>query len=212
MKHPPYRSWNSLVDAVDACQRCPIALDEKIFGDGDTDTEIVLVGEGPGKDEVRYTTPFVGRAGKLLNDALGPKWANMSRAALYLTNVLRCRSADLVDRRWKDRRPLPEEMANCSPFLYATLRFIKPKVIVALGEVAMQALLDPKAELGRKLTIGKVRKRVDKGEKFHFEARWGKPPVIIAWHPSFVSRSHSTARFEELVNDLKRANRLAKRL
>src|SRR5262245_32606441 len=110
-----------------------------VFGEGNPATPLVFVGEGPGETEDATGRPFVGRAGKLLDEVLAEN--RMRREHVYICNIVKCRAADRVDGRWNNRPPAPEEAAACRPWLEAQLRIIRPLVIVCLGSPAANAII-----------------------------------------------------------------------
>ncbi|HYL10046.1 MAG TPA: uracil-DNA glycosylase [Candidatus Acidoferrales bacterium] len=116
------------------CKRCRLCERRTniVFGDGSAKAELVFVGEGPGHDEDIQGLPFVGRAGKLLNQMI--EAMGLQRRDVYICNVVKCRPPE-------NRAPEKDEMAICSPFLLRQLDVIQPKVIVCLGAVALKALL-----------------------------------------------------------------------
>ena len=117
------------------CQKCPLGSSRTnfVFGSGDPDADLLLIGEAPGKHEDLQGEPFVGRAGKLLDDIL--KAIQKKRGdGVYIANVLKCRPPN-------NRDPLPSEVEECEPFLMKQINLIKPKLIVALGRVAGKTLL-----------------------------------------------------------------------
>lgn len=134
------------------CQRCKLAKlgrTQVVFGVGNPDAEIMFVGEGPGFYEDQKGEPFVGAAGKLLNELLTS--AGLSRSQVYIGNVIKCRPPG-------NRDPEPDEVETCKPFLMQQIELIHPKVICTLGNWATQTLL------GRKVGITKVRGRAIRHE------------------------------------------------
>jgi uracil-DNA glycosylase family 4 len=138
--------WNTLAEvaeAVASCRRCP--LHEKrtntVFGEGDPAADLMFVGEGPGADEDRQGRPFVGKAGRLLDDIIS-KGMGLRREQVFIANVVKCRPPE-------NRNPEPSEIAMCAPYLHAQIDFIRPKVIVALGKFAAQVLLDTGAPISK---------------------------------------------------------------
>ncbi|HMS64238.1 MAG TPA: uracil-DNA glycosylase [Ignavibacteria bacterium] len=128
---------------VSKCCLCNVLSEKRtqtVFGFGNPDAEIVVIGEAPGAEEDVQGKPFVGRAGKLLTDIL--KAINFDREEIYICNILKCRPPE-------NRNPLPDEIANCEPYLYKQLELIKPKMILALGTFAAQTLLKSKEPLGK---------------------------------------------------------------
>lgn len=121
-------------EVIGDCTRCKLCdgRGQVVFGSGDSDAQLVFVGEGPGAEEDKQGIPFVGRAGQLLTkmiEAMG-----LSRDRVHIINVVKCRPPN-------NRDPEPDEVLACSPFLRAQLAIIKPKVIVTLGRYASQTLL-----------------------------------------------------------------------
>ena len=126
------------------CQRCRLSSGrtQVVFGTGNPHASIMFVGEAPGFYEDKQGIPFVGAAGKLLNELL--ESAGLSRTDIYIANVIKCRPPD-------NRDPLPDEVETCKPFLFQQIELIKPKVVCTLGNFAMQTLL------GKKVGIMKMR-------------------------------------------------------
>ena len=126
------------------CQRCRLSSGrtQVVFGTGNPNASIMFVGEAPGFYEDKQGIPFVGAAGKLLNELL--ESARLSRTDIYIANVIKCRPPD-------NRDPLPDEVETCKPFLLQQIELIKPKVVCTLGNFAMQTLL------GKKIGIMKMR-------------------------------------------------------
>jgi uracil-DNA glycosylase len=126
------------------CQRCRLSSGrtQVVFGTGNPNASIMFVGEAPGFYEDKQGIPFVGAAGKLLNELL--ESAGLSRTDIYIANVIKCRPPD-------NRDPLPDEVETCKPFLFQQIELIKPKVVCTLGNFAMQTLL------GKKIGIMKMR-------------------------------------------------------
>jgi DNA polymerase len=126
------------------CRRCRLSSGrtQVVFGTGNPNASIMFVGEAPGFYEDKQGIPFVGAAGKLLNELLDG--AGLSRSDIYIANVIKCRPPD-------NRDPLPDEVETCKPFLFQQIETIKPKVVCTLGNFAMQVLL------GRKIGIMKMR-------------------------------------------------------
>jgi DNA polymerase len=117
------------------CRLCQLAKTRHnlVFGDGNSNAQIVFVGEAPGADEDEQGLPFVGRAGQLLTDII-VKGMKLDRKDVYICNILKCRPPG-------NRNPLPDEMSKCEPFLKKQLQIISPKIICALGTFAAQTLL-----------------------------------------------------------------------
>ncbi|MFZ5391595.1 MAG: uracil-DNA glycosylase family protein [Patescibacteria group bacterium] len=124
----------NIAQDVKNCQKCQLCLKRTntVPGNGDLNSELVFVGEGPGKNEDLQGVPFVGAAGKYLDKLLAS--IGLTRPQIFITNIVKCRPPD-------NRDPLPEEVATCSPFLAQQLQIIKPKLIITLGRHAMNFFL-----------------------------------------------------------------------
>ena len=124
------------------CRQCALCQTRRkvVFGTGHPNADLMLIGEGPGAEEDRRGQPFVGPAGELLTKII--QAIGLEREQVYIANVVKCRPP-------KNRDPLPEEVASCRPFLERQIDLVKPRVIVALGRVAAQCLLDRSDSLGR---------------------------------------------------------------
>ncbi len=123
-----------------ACVKCPhLASSRKtvVFGVGSIDAQLMFVGEAPGADEDEQGEPFVGKAGQLLTKII--QATGLSRADVYIANILKCRP-DTPGQSAGNRKPKPEEMATCIPYLHEQIDLIRPKVIVALGATAVEGL------------------------------------------------------------------------
>ena len=134
-------------------------------GEGDPRAKLVFIGEGPGATEDATGRPFVGQAGKLLDDIIAA--IGLRREDVYITNVVKCRPP-------QNRKPLPDEIAACMPYLRRQLALLKPKVIVALGGTAGEAMLDVRKSLGE--LRGKVHS-------------YGGMPLIVTYHPAALLRN-----------------------
>jgi uracil-DNA glycosylase family 4 len=140
---PSPSSLEEIAAEVAGCRRCP--LHEKrshtVFGEGDPAADLMFVGEGPGADEDRLGRPFVGRAGRLLDDII-EKGMGLRREQVFIANVVKCRPPE-------NRNPEPVEIASCRAYLHTQIDLIRPKVIVALGKFAAQTLLETKSPISR---------------------------------------------------------------
>lgn len=165
--------WDALQAAVATCVRCPLCKTRKrtVFGIGDRRARWLLVGEGPGRNEDQQGEPFVGPAGKLLDNMLIA--IDLRRGENnYIANVVKCRP---TDQHGSDRAPNAEEAAACRPYLDRQIALVQPATIVALGKVAAHSLLgsDPKTPLGS------LRSTVH---------RHGSTPLIVTYHPAYLLR------------------------
>lgn len=124
------------------CQKCALGQTRTkyVFGVGNPDADVILVGEAPGADEDIQGEPFVGRAGQLLNKIL--EASGFKREEVYICNILKCRPPG-------NRNPLPEEIEKCEPYLKLQLQIIKPKLILALGKFAAETLLKLRQPLNK---------------------------------------------------------------
>ena len=134
----------SLAERAAGCEICPLSTDRKkvVFGTGNSDADLMLIGEGPGAEEDRLGLPFVGPAGELLNKILLA--ISLQRDEVYIANIVKCRPP-------QNRDPLPDEVSSCRPYLEAQIDLVQPKLVVLLGRVAAQTLL------GNNLPLGKLR-------------------------------------------------------
>lgn len=130
----PHIPLEELRMQVEACQKCALAQGrtQTVFGAGDPNARVMIIGEAPGKNEDLQGEPFVGAAGKYLNELLG--YAGLVREDIFIANVLKCRPPS-------NRNPLPEEIELCAPFLREQTRTIDPDIIVTLGNFATKFIL-----------------------------------------------------------------------
>ena len=160
--------WQELKAAVAGCQACALhkTRTKTVFGVGDERAEWLLVGEAPGAEEDARGEPFVGQAGRLLDNMLAA--VGLKRGEnVYIANVLKCRPPG-------NRNPEPFEVAQCEPHLLRQLELIKPKLILAMGSVAVQSLLDTDS------SIASLRGRVH---------RYRGVPLIVTYHPAYLLRN-----------------------
>ncbi len=129
------RALEELRSEALGCTRCALAAQrtQVVFGTGDPSADLMLVGEGPGRDEDLAGEPFVGRSGKLL-ETLVAQEIGLARSSCYIANVVKCRPPS-------NRDPLPEEVEACRPFLEAQIELVAPRVVVTLGNFASRLLL-----------------------------------------------------------------------
>jgi len=160
--------WPVLEQAVEHCPACNLCQTrtQTVFGVGDRDADWMFVGEAPGAEEDRKGEPFVGQAGKLLDNMLGAIRLRRGHN-VYIANVLKCRPPD-------NRDPHGEEVAQCNPYLLRQVELIKPKLIVALGKFAAQSLLNSNS------AIAAMR------GKLH---EYNGVPVIVTYHPAYLLRN-----------------------
>jgi uracil-DNA glycosylase family 4 len=162
------------------CTRCKLhkGRNKIVFGDGNPKAELVFVGEGPGHDEDVQGLPFVGRAGKLLTQMI--EAMGLRREDVYICNVVKCRPPE-------NRAPEKEEVATCSPFLLRQIDAIAPKVIVCLGSVAAQTLLETNRGISQ-----------FRGQWLEFRGR----KLLATYHPAYLLRNPSAK--SEVWKDLQK--------
>ena len=146
---PRRASLKSLRDAASECQGCPLFrhATQTVFGQGRRDARIMLVGEQPGDSEDRQGAPFVGPAGRILNEAL--EAAGIDRDDAYVTNVVKHFKWIAMHRRRMHKKPNAREIAACLPWLNKEIEVVKPQILVCLGATAAQALLGPEIRVTR---------------------------------------------------------------
>ncbi len=167
--------WRALRATVAACTGCELhrTRTQTVFGVGDTGARLMVIGEAPGADEDRQGEPFVGRAGRLLNQML--RAIGLERGQVFIANVLKCRPPN-------NRDPQAEEVLRCRGYLERQIQLIAPAVVLALGRIAAQHLLDTTLPLGR------LRGQV------HALPGTGQPPVLATYHPAYLLRSPQDKR------------------
>jgi DNA polymerase len=157
-----------LAREVSGCRQCSLATTrtQTVFSRGNPDAQLCFVGEAPGADEDAQGLPFVGRAGQLLDRMIAAMGLSPEKDT-YVCNILKCRPPG-------NRRPEPEEIATCIPYLHEQLLLIRPRVIVALGNTSVAALLETK------LGITKIRGQ--------WKLYRGQTLVMPTYHPSYLLR------------------------
>lgn len=177
------------------CTACPLAETRTnvVFGEGNPEAPLVFVGEGPGAQEDATGRPFVGRAGKLLDECLAE--CRLSRKHVYICNVVKCRACIIEGRSVQNRAPRPAEIAACAKWLDAQLSIIAPLVIVCLGAPSANTLIH-----------SGFRMLAERGQWFT-DGRYA-PYMMAALHPAYILRQQGAA-YEEarrsLVRDIEAA-------
>ena len=179
----PVTGLAAIREAIGDCRRCKLceARTNIVFGVGDPHAELMFVGEGPGADEDAKGEPFVGRAGQKLNEMI--RSIGLQREQAYIANVVKCRPPG-------NRDPEPDEVATCSPFLFAQIEAIQPKVIVTLGSPATKTLLGTRAGITA------------------LRGKWGSfrgIPVMPTFHPAYLLRAYTVENRKLVFDDLKAA-------
>jgi uracil-DNA glycosylase family 4 len=187
---------NAINDRVRICTKCAhlaCTRTQTVFGVGNPDTEIMFIGEAPGVDEDQQGEPFVGRAGQLLTKIL--KAMGFAREEVYIANILKCRP-HTPPGTFGNRAPTPVEMQTCRPYLVEQIDIIQPKVLVALGAVAVEGLL------GMRGTMRELRGR------WH---SYNGIPLMITYHPAYLLRNQAVSEkrkvWEDMLQVLERLDR-----
>ena len=161
------QTWNDMRDQVSSCTACVLHKTriQTVFGTGNLEADWMIIGEAPGAQEDQQGEPFVGRAGMLLNEILFS--LGLQRESVFIANILKCRPPN-------NRDPLPNEIEACGNYLRQQVEHIAPRIILALGRVAAQNLLQTTESIGR------LRGRVHNYQSI---------PVIVLYHPAYLLRS-----------------------
>ena len=181
------QSLASVRERVRGCTKCTHLASSRtqtVFGVGNPDAEIMFIGEAPGADEDQQGEPFVGRAGQLLTRII--KAMGFAREDVYIANILKCRP-DMPAGSFGNRAPTPAEMQMCRPYLLEQIDIIHPKVLVALGAVAVEGLL------GARGTMRELRGR------WHL---YNGTPLMITYHPAYLLRNQSPSEKRKVWEDM----------
>jgi DNA polymerase len=170
--HGTWASLEEVAEVVSGCVRCPLATGRilAVPGEGNPSAGLFCVGEGPGEAEDKSGRPFVGRAGVMLDKIL--ELIEAPRATVYIGNVVKCRPPG-------NRAPLPDEREACMPYLHRQIALVRPKVILALGTSAAEALL------GVRKPLGELRLKVH---------RYNGIPLVVTYHPAALLRNPNWKR------------------
>jgi len=181
------QSLASVRERVRGCTKCSHLASSRtqtVFGVGNPDAEIMFIGEAPGADEDQQGEPFVGRAGQLLTRVI--KAMGFARQDVYIANILKCRP-DMPAGSFGNRAPTPAEMQMCRPYLLEQIDIIQPKVLVALGAVAVEGLLGAR------------------GPMREMRGRWHSyngTPLMITYHPAYLLRNQSPSEKRKVWEDM----------
>ncbi|MCW5588305.1 MAG: uracil-DNA glycosylase [Legionellales bacterium] len=161
--------WEALNHKIKNCQACGLekTRTQTVFGVGNRQADLLIVGEAPGFHEDQQGEPFVGRAGQLLDNML--KAIGLNRQTVFIANILKCRPPN-------NRDPKPEEVTSCTPFLIQQIELLQPKMIVAVGRIAAHFLLKTTTPLNQL-----------RGQQFDFQGI----PLRVTFHPAYLLRSPS---------------------
>jgi len=174
-------------ERVCGCTKCAHlarSRTQTVFGVGNPDAEIMFIGEAPGADEDQQGEPFVGRAGQLLTKII--KAMGFAREDVYIANILKCRP-NMPAGSFGNRVPTPAEMQTCRPYLVEQIDIIQPRVLVALGAVAVEGLL------GARGTMRELRGR------WH---SYNGTPLMITYHPAYLLRNQSPSEKRKVWEDM----------
>ena len=174
-----YETWEELEESIKDCKNCKLCNNRNniVFGEGNKNAEIMFIGEGPGADEDMQARPFVGKAGKLMNNAF--EGIGIKREEVYIANIVKCRPPN-------NRNPENDEAGACLNYLRNQVVLIKPKIIVLLGSVALKNIL------GKEYGITAAR------------GKWIEKKDILympTWHPAALLRDEN--KKIDFWNDLK---------
>ena len=166
------QSWEQLKATVSQCQLCELhtSRTQTVFGVGNPEADLLIVGEAPGAEEDARGEPFVGRAGKLLDAML--KAIDLDRQAVFIANVLKCRPPN-------NRNPHTSEIVCCDPYLQRQIALIQPRIILALGRISAHHLLVTQESLGA------LRRR-----QHHYNGI----PLVVSYHPAYLLRKPADKR------------------
>ncbi len=172
--------WDELKQTVKTCTRCSISrnIHNYVFGEGNTNADLMFIGEGPGEQEDLKGIPFIGRAGELLTDII-TKGMKLRREDIYIANIVKCRPPG-------NRNPLPDEIGNCFGYLEKQIELVSPKVIVTLGKVPSHVILKTEMAITRLRGEFKMYRNI---------------PVMPTFHPAYLLRNPEKKR--EVWEDIK---------
>ena len=174
-------------ERVRVCTKCAhlaCSRTQTVFGVGNPEADLMFIGEAPGVDEDQQGEPFVGRAGQLLTKIL--KAMDFAREDVYIANILKCRP-DTPPGSFGNRAPTPTEMQTCRPYLVEQIEIIQPKILVALGAVAVDGLL------GMRGTMRELRGR------WH---AYNGIPLMITYHPAYLLRNQALSEKRKVWEDM----------
>ena len=166
---PANTNLQTLDAVIKNCKKCKLheTRINTVFGDGSTNAKVMIIGEAPGKDEDISGKPFVGRAGKLLTEILSS--INLERKDIFITNTVKCRPPE-------NRNPHDDEIKSCSGYLDEQIKLINPKVIVLLGKIAANRILNIDEPISNL-----------RGKKYFIKEN--NIPIIVFYHPAYLLRS-----------------------
>lgn len=180
-----FETYEELNDAARKCVKCELHLTRNnvVFSSGPENAKVFIVGEAPGAEEDETSVPFIGRSGKLMNTLLGE--VGICRDDCYVTSILKCRPPE-------NRNPKSGEIASCSPYLMEQIRFVKPKVIITVGNFSARYILGTKEGI---MTLRGGQHQV------------GDSVVIPTVHPAYVLRNGVRGK-NEMLEDLRKVKEI----
>jgi len=160
---------------VENCRKCGLWKTRRhpVLGEGNPKAEVVFIGEAPGREEDELGRPFVGAAGRLLNEVLSE--IGIKRGEVYITNVVKCRPPG-------NRQPTKREIKACSPYLDRQISIIKPRIVVALGNTAASYILD-------RYNMRFTSMERMHGKAFRVGTMWGEMKILLTYHPAAALRN-----------------------
>jgi len=176
-RHIAQMDWDALQASVAGCTACGLCRTrtQTVFGVGHREAHCMIVGEAPGAEEDARGDPFVGQAGRLLDNMLAAiglsRTQGAPQSAVYIANVLKCRPPG-------NRNPAPDEVAHCEPYLLRQIALVQPKLVIVMGRFAAQSLL------GTEASIASLRGRVH-----HIDVAGRRVPVVVSYHPAYLLRN-----------------------
>jgi uracil-DNA glycosylase family 4 len=176
--------WATLESTVAACRACGLCQrrNNAVFGIGARRADWLVLGEAPGHEEDLAGEPFVGASGQLLDNMLGAiglrrKASAPAQPNVYIANVLKCRPPS-------NRNPEPHEVAQCWPYLRRQIELLEPRIILAMGRFAVNALLQGVVPEVERVPLGKLR-----GQAYHYQNGSKTTPVVVTYHPAYLLRN-----------------------
>ncbi len=179
-------TWEEFENSIKDCKKCKLCENRKhiVIGAGNKNADIMLIGEGPGADEDEEGVPFVGKAGKLMNEAF--RGCGITRENLYIANIVKCRPP-------QNRDPENEEADACTPYLKEQIELVNPKIIVLLGRIALTNIL------GEDMSITRERGNLIEKDGIAY---------LPTWHPAALLRDDT--KKIQFWQDLKKLEEIAK--
>lgn len=191
MKGPKLELLDAFRAETLSCTRCELCQmrTNVVFGEGNAESPLMIIGEGPGETEDQTGRPFVGVSGAMLDRALAAN--QMDRRHVFIANIVKCRAHDIINGRTVNRPPNPAEVEACKPWLMQQIEAIKPLVIVCVGSPSANTLIHPNF-------------RITKERGLWFESSFTEA-ICAVLHPSYIIRNegpHGSVLFQQLISDI----------